>query len=370
MATSVLETIVVTPEDKPKDKNIATENSNIQNAESLVDKLQLLGMLPGPQKFYYQFFTANAGLVTSFGDLVDKINNGTATRSDYIDVAKDVGAVGASAVGLTTLVTGSVPVALPILIGVGIGLAALDILDSSGTLDYLDSKDYDLIAIKNDFLNKLEDITNNQQNKYEAWENLSPEKKAEWINSGGTPLDYDPTLDKLQELSKELQDKIKAITDTTTVLDPITVEAHPELVVEIVNGVASLKSGQTISHVALNTKYTTKELLQYNGLTEEQAKNLPVGFEVKVDSFKFTKYGYIEGVITNIAKSSVLDEKLGEIYPVLIELKTDRMKIDDKYIKLMPGMTCSVDIKIGKRRLIEYIISPMIRYKDEALREQ
>jgi len=45
------------------------------------------------------------------------------------------------------------------------------------------------------------------------------------------------------------------------------------------------------------------------------------------------------------------------------------MKIDDKYVKLMPGMTCSVDIKIGKRRLIEYIISPMIRYKDEALRE-
>lgn len=73
---------------------------------------------------------------------------------------------------------------------------------------------------------------------------------------------------------------------------------------------------------------------------------------------------------TNIAKSSILDEKLGEIYPVLIELKKDTMRIDDKNIKLIPGMTCSVDIKIGKRRLIEYIISPMIRYKDEALREQ
>ena len=44
----------------------------------------------------------------------------------------------------------------------------------------------------------------------------------------------------------------------------------------------SLKSGQTISHIAVGTKYTTKELLQYNGLTEEQAKNLPVGFVVKI----------------------------------------------------------------------------------------
>lgn len=110
---------------------------------------------------------------------------------------------------------------------------------------------------------------------------------------------------------------------------------------------------------------------------ETKVLNRDIGFihlgqevKVKVDSFKFTKYGYIEGKIINIAKSSILDEKLGEIYPVLIELKTDTMKIDNEYVKLFPGMTCSVDIKIGKRRLIEYIISPMIRYKDEALREQ
>ncbi len=46
------------------------------------------------------------------------------------------------------------------------------------------------------------------------------------------------------------------------------------------------------------------------------------------------------------------------------------MKIDDKEVKLIPGMTCTVDIKIGKRRLIEYILSPMARYKDEALRQR
>lgn len=121
------------------------------------------------------------------------------------------------------------------------------------------------------------------------------------------------------------------------------------------------------------------ELIPTSSALEVEAKvlNRDIGFvhigqevKVKIDSFKFTKYGYIQGVVTNIAKSSILDEKLGEIYPVLIELKKDTMKVDDKNIKLMPGMTCSVDIKIGKRRLIEYIISPMIRYKDEALREQ
>ena len=121
------------------------------------------------------------------------------------------------------------------------------------------------------------------------------------------------------------------------------------------------------------------EIIPQNSPLEVEAKvlNRDIGFvhlgqevKVKIDSFKFTKYGYINGIVTNIAKSSILDEKLGEIYPVIIELKDDKMKIDEEYIKLIPGMTCSVDIKIGKRRLIEYIISPMIRYKDEALREK
>jgi LysM repeat protein len=43
-----------------------------------------------------------------------------------------------------------------------------------------------------------------------------------------------------------------------------------------------LKAGETISHIAVGTKYTTKELLQYNNLTEQQAKNLPVGYEVQI----------------------------------------------------------------------------------------
>ena len=44
----------------------------------------------------------------------------------------------------------------------------------------------------------------------------------------------------------------------------------------------SLKDGQTISHIATNTPYNSIELLEYNNLTLEQAKNLPVGFEVQI----------------------------------------------------------------------------------------
>ena len=121
------------------------------------------------------------------------------------------------------------------------------------------------------------------------------------------------------------------------------------------------------------------ELIPNDSPLEVQTKvlNRDIGFisvgqkvKVKLDSFKFTKYGYIEGTIVNIEKASILDENLGEIYPVIISLSEDKIKVNNTYVQLIPGMTCTTDILIGKRRLIEYIISPMIRYKDEALREK
>jgi hemolysin D len=41
-----------------------------------------------------------------------------------------------------------------------------------------------------------------------------------------------------------------------------------------------------------------------------------------------------------------------------------------KMVNLSPGMTVAVEIKSGSRRLIEYILSPLLRYKQETLRER
>jgi hemolysin D len=46
------------------------------------------------------------------------------------------------------------------------------------------------------------------------------------------------------------------------------------------------------------------------------------------------------------------------------------MQIEDKRVKLAPGMAVTVEVKTGKRRVIEYLLSPLLRYKQEALRER
>ncbi len=134
-----------------------------------------------------------------------------------------------------------------------------------------------------------------------------------------------------------------------------------------------------LSNKIVHSGSTIMELIPSNSPLEVEAKvlNQDIGFiavgqkvKVKIDSFKFTKYGYIEGIITHIEHASIKDEQLGEIYPITVELQSDTMKVDNRFVRLIPGMTCTVDIKLSKRRLIEYIISPMIRYQDEALKER
>lgn len=178
-------------------------------------------------------------------------------------------------------------------------------------------------------------------------------------------------VEELNNVTEELSSLIPEVNKSDYILESKSIHAPEDGMIYNLNNSTSgrvVQSGEVIM-----------ELIPSSSPLEVEAKvlNRDIGFihlgqkvKVKLDSFKFTKYGFIEGIITNIAKASILDENLGEIYPIIIELKKDKMKIDGNFVKLMPGMTCTVDIKIGKRRLIEYIISPMIRYKDEALREK
>jgi hemolysin D len=46
------------------------------------------------------------------------------------------------------------------------------------------------------------------------------------------------------------------------------------------------------------------------------------------------------------------------------------MQIEDKLVNLSPGMAVTVEIKTGSRRIISYLLSPVLKYRQEALRER
>jgi hemolysin D len=46
------------------------------------------------------------------------------------------------------------------------------------------------------------------------------------------------------------------------------------------------------------------------------------------------------------------------------------MQIDERAVKLSPGMAVTVEIKTGSRTILSYLLSPLLRYRQESLRER
>ena len=46
------------------------------------------------------------------------------------------------------------------------------------------------------------------------------------------------------------------------------------------------------------------------------------------------------------------------------------MRIDDRMVNLSPGMAVTVEIKTGSRKILSYLLSPLLRYRQETLRER
>jgi hemolysin D len=110
---------------------------------------------------------------------------------------------------------------------------------------------------------------------------------------------------------------------------------------------------------------------------EAYVLNKDIGFieegqeaEIKIDTFNFTKFGTIDGEIVDLSNDAISDEKLGLVYLCRVLMKDTQMQIADKLVNLSPGMSVSVEIKTGKRRLIEYFLSPLLKYAHESIRER
>jgi hemolysin D len=131
---------------------------------------------------------------------------------------------------------------------------------------------------------------------------------------------------------------------------------------------------------------------------EAMISNRDIGFvhagqeaEIKIDTFSFTRYGLLHGTVLTISQDAVIrdrrqdradDRALGtqndtsepkgqELnYSARISLDRTRMQIDDRVVDLSPGMAATVEIKTGSRTILSYLLSPLLRYRQEALHER
>ena len=110
-------------------------------------------------------------------------------------------------------------------------------------------------------------------------------------------------------------------------------------------------------------------------MIKAKVMNQDVGFieagmpvSIKVDTYNFQKYGILDGEVTIVSPNSIEDEKMGPVYDVYIEPKNTTLMVEGKEQTIKFGMTTTNEIKIGKRRIIEFFIYPLIKYMDESIK--
>ena len=132
---------------------------------------------------------------------------------------------------------------------------------------------------------------------------------------------------------------------------------------------------------------------------EAMVSNRDIGFvepgqaaEVKVTTFNFTRYGLLHGNVLSVSHDAVGKDDLqdptkdkgqpngqaakpssddqGPVYAARISLDRTAMQIEDKQVNLAPGMAVTAEIKTGERRIIDYLLSPLRKYRQDSLRER
>ena len=91
---------------------------------------------------------------------------------------------------------------------------------------------------------------------------------------------------------------------------------------------------------------------------------------IKLETFPFTRYGTVEATVKSVTGDAVNDEKRGAIFPATLTLQQTAIAIDGKRIALSPGMNVTAEIKTGRRRVIDYLLSPVQRAVNESLGER
>ncbi len=91
---------------------------------------------------------------------------------------------------------------------------------------------------------------------------------------------------------------------------------------------------------------------------------------IKLETFPFTRYGTVDATVKRVAADAVTDDKRGAIFPAGLVLAAGSIDVDGKRVKLSPGMNLTAEIRTGRRRVIEYLWSPVRKAVGEAGRER
>jgi adhesin transport system membrane fusion protein len=91
---------------------------------------------------------------------------------------------------------------------------------------------------------------------------------------------------------------------------------------------------------------------------------------VKVTAYDFSIYGGLQGVVEDISADTITDEKGESFYRVRVRTHDSALEKAGEPLPITPGMTAQVDILTGHKTVMDYLLKPILKAKERALRER
>lgn len=180
--------------------------------------------------------------------------------------------------------------------------------------------------------------------------------------------------DRMKELT-EAETKVKSLAEELTKADQ---RKSLQRILSPVDGVVQQLQVHTIGGVVQPAQALMRIVPEEAPLEiEARILNKDIGFVhegqaavIKMEAFPFTRYGTLDGKVTEVSDDAVEDEKQGLLFTARIAVPNPKLRVDDKMMPLSAGMVASVEIKTGSRTMMEYVLSPVMKATIEAARER
>ena len=188
------------------------------------------------------------------------------------------------------------------------------------------------------------------------------EEKLRFINTAKKELnDAYAKLEGLSATTSTLADRL----DRTAVVSPVRGIVN-QVFVSTVGGV--VQPGMNLVEIVP---------LDDTLLIEAKIKPADIAFirpelkaTVKITAYDFTIYGGLEAQVEHISADSIVDQEGHSFYLIKVRTKKNYLGTTEKPLPIIPGMIASVDILTGKKRILSYLLKPILRAQSQALRER
>lgn len=92
---------------------------------------------------------------------------------------------------------------------------------------------------------------------------------------------------------------------------------------------------------------------------------------VKISTYDFSIYGGLPGTVEHVSADSIVDDKKGvSYYKILVRTQSAQIEHFGKTYPIIPGMTATVDVLTGRKTVLSYLLKPVIKARDTAMRER